>query len=59
MRIYNRWGEKMFETSDLNGGWDGFYMNTQALDGIYICILELIGNDSYRKIIQQNFQLMR
>jgi hypothetical protein len=49
----------MFETSDLNGGWDGFYMNTQALDGIYICILELIGNDSYRKIIQQNFQLMR
>lgn len=59
MRIYNRWGEKMFETSDLNGGWDGLYMKTQALDGIYICILELIGNDSYRKIIQQNFQLMR
>jgi gliding motility-associated-like protein len=59
MRIYNRWGEKMFETSDLNGGWDGFYMKTQAIDGIYICILELIGNDSYRKIIQQNFQLMR
>lgn len=59
MRIYNRWGEKMFETTDLNGGWDGYYLNTEAIEGIYVCILELVGNDSYRKIIQQNFQLMR
>lgn len=59
MRIYNRWGEKMFETTDLNGGWDGYYLNAEAIEGIYVCILELVGNDSYRKIIQQNFQLMR
>ena len=59
MRIYNRWGEKMFETSDLNGGWDGFYMSKEATEGIYICILVLVGNDNYRKMIQQNFQLMR
>ena len=59
MRIYNRWGEKMFETSDLNGGWDGYYMNAEAIEGVYVCVLELVGNDTYRKIIQQNFQLMR
>ncbi len=59
MRIYNRWGEKMYETIDLNGGWDGFYMSKEATEGIYICILELVGNDNYRKMIQQNFQLMR
>jgi len=59
MRIYNRWGEKMFETTDLNGGWDGYYMGKEASEGIYICILELVGNDSYRKMLQQNFQLMR
>ena len=23
--IYNRWGEKVFETNDINGTWDGFY----------------------------------
>src|SRR5690606_2703727 len=22
-RIFNRWGEKVFETSDINEGWDG------------------------------------
>jgi gliding motility-associated-like protein len=24
-RIYNRWGEKVFETHDKNIGWDGIY----------------------------------
>ncbi|MCW5907638.1 MAG: PKD domain-containing protein [Chitinophagales bacterium] len=24
-RIFNRWGEKVFETSDKNQGWDGYY----------------------------------
>ncbi len=24
-RIYNRWGEKVFETNDKNIGWDGVY----------------------------------
>ena len=24
-RIYNRWGEQIFETSDFNTGWDGNY----------------------------------
>ena len=25
MRIYNRWGERVFKTSDINLGWDGRY----------------------------------
>jgi gliding motility-associated-like protein len=24
-RIFNRWGEKVFETHDKNIGWDGIY----------------------------------
>ncbi len=23
--IYNRWGEKLFQTDDINAGWDGYY----------------------------------
>lgn len=29
--IYNRWGEKVFETNDIHQGWDGTY-NTSPLD---------------------------
>ena len=25
MKIYNRWGELMFETSDYSAGWDGTF----------------------------------
>jgi gliding motility-associated-like protein len=32
-RIYNRWGQRMFQTSDSNQGWDGIYNNIpQPLD---------------------------
>jgi hypothetical protein len=59
MFIYNRWGQKMFETTDLNGGWDGFYLGDPAVEGVYICLLELVGNDSYRKMLKTNFHLLR
>jgi gliding motility-associated-like protein len=31
--VYNRWGEKMFETNE-NKGWDGYYKNKLAPAGI-------------------------
>ncbi len=46
-RIYNRWGEMIFETEDIDEGWDGTYENVpQELDTyIYHFKLELILND--------------
>jgi gliding motility-associated-like protein len=32
-RIYNRWGQKVFESNDVNIGWDGTYKgNPQPMD---------------------------
>ncbi len=33
--IYNRWGEKVFETKDVNIGWDGTFEGKPAPAGIY------------------------
>ena len=33
--IYNRWGERVFETTDLNQGWDGTYQGSPVQDGTY------------------------
>ncbi len=35
-RIYNRWGEMVFETDDANFGWDGFYKGFEQEMGTYI-----------------------
>jgi gliding motility-associated-like protein len=35
-RVHNRWGEKVFETDDLNKGWDGTFKGVPAQDGVYV-----------------------
>ena len=39
-RVFNRWGEKVFETDDINSSWDGRYKNAPAQQDIYIWKVE-------------------
>jgi gliding motility-associated-like protein len=39
MMIFNRWGEKVFETRDLGEGWDGRYNGENCEPGVYSFIL--------------------
>jgi gliding motility-associated-like protein len=34
--IYNRWGEQIFESNDLNLGWDGTYKGELCQEGHYV-----------------------
>lgn len=43
MRIYDRWGEKVFESADLYTGWDGIYKGKKAPADTYVVIFELKG----------------
>jgi gliding motility-associated-like protein len=36
MRIFNRWGEELFETSDINTGWDGRFEGALVPEGAYL-----------------------
>ena len=42
--IYNRWGEIVFESKNIDFGWDGTYKNRKAQDGTYTW--ELIFTDN-------------
>ncbi len=37
--IFDRWGEKLFETTDINGCWDGSYKGTEALTDSYSYVI--------------------
>ncbi len=34
--IYNRWGQLVFQTDDLQKGWNGVYNNVQQMAGVYV-----------------------
>lgn len=36
LEIYNRWGEKLFESNDVNIGWDGYFRGELCAQGVYI-----------------------
>jgi len=59
MLIFNRWGEKMFETTDLSKGWDGNYLGKPAQDGVYV--YKMIVTSLEDKVFQYNgtFTLIR
>jgi len=49
--IYNRWGNKLFETDDMNTGWNGKFNKRDCSDGTYYWILLYtdINNESSSK----------
>jgi len=44
-RVFNRWGQLMFETSTIGAGWDGMYNGKPQVSDAYTWTLEAIGDD--------------
>jgi len=50
--VYNRWGEKVFETSDKTKGWDGIYKSRPADVGVfgwYLKVKCINGEENFQK----------
>jgi gliding motility-associated-like protein len=47
--IYNRWGENVFESNDINTGWDGTYKNEACPNGVYTYKIFFIEKENDRK----------
>ncbi len=41
LMIFNRWGELIFESKDLNIGWDGYYRDQLSPSDVYVYKLEI------------------
>ncbi len=41
MFIYNRWGEEIFATSDIEYPWKGWYKDMEVESGVYVWMIRL------------------
>ena len=58
-QIFNRWGAKVFETTDINKGWDGQFNNTPQPMGVYVYRVEAISTKGKTIMKQGNVTLLR
>jgi gliding motility-associated-like protein len=59
LRIYNRWGELVFETADVNEGWNGIYKAVAQPMSVYVWVAEYSFLDGSRNAQSGNVSLIR
>ena len=59
LKIFDRWGEKVFETQDLNSGWDGRFKGELESPGIYVYTLNVTFDDNKSISKQGSISLIR
>jgi gliding motility-associated-like protein len=58
-RIFNRWGQKVFETNILGQGWDGLFHGKPQSTDVYTWALEAISSDGYNYKLSGRAVLLR
>lgn len=59
VRIINRWGEIVFESTENNITWDGNYNGNPCMEGTYAMIIEYKGNKQGKRIAYSAVTLLR
>ena len=57
--IFNRWGQKLYEWTDVSGSWDGTYNGKPVKEGVYYVLVKAKGADGREYNIKRDVNLMR
>jgi gliding motility-associated-like protein len=57
--IFNRWGQKLFEWTDPDKGWDGTSNGRDVADGVYFVLVKARGADGRTYNIRKDVNLLR
>ncbi|MDD2345469.1 MAG: gliding motility-associated C-terminal domain-containing protein, partial [Bacteroidales bacterium] len=57
--VYDRWGEKIFETTELNKGWDGTYKGKKSDSGVFVYYLDATCLNRDKLVKKGNVTLIR
>jgi gliding motility-associated-like protein len=58
-RVYNRWGELIFETNNINEGWDGTWKGELCFPAVYVYYVEGVCSDGTKLLKHGNVTLVR
>ena len=59
IRVFNRWGEVLFYSSDLDFEWDGFYKGKMCQDGTYTWKISYLTNSGRESTMTGHINLIR
>ncbi len=59
LRIFNRWGQLIFESNDIDKGWDGKINGVNAAPGVYVYDMEGVCSSGEKIQKQGNVTLIR
>ena len=59
MMIFNRWGELIFESFDINVGWDGYYRNQLCQQDVYVYKVKITWIDGSKVVKAGDITLFR
>jgi len=59
LQVFDRWGAKVFETTDAKVGWDGSYKGKPALSGVYAYLLTITFKSTEVEQVKGNLNLIR
>ena len=57
--IFNRWGQKLHEWTDIEGYWDGTFNGSPVKDGVYYVVVKARGADGIEYNIRRDVNLIR
>ncbi len=46
IKIFDRWGDLLFESEDIQKHWDGYFMGEKVEQGKYLYHIEIVGEDN-------------
>ena len=59
LRVFNQWGELIFETTDQSKGWDGTYKGKLQPSGVYMYVCSMVLVDGSKLVKKGSVNLVR
>jgi gliding motility-associated-like protein len=56
--IYNRWGELVFETDNVNQGWDGYCGSIRCTEGVYVWQVKVRYSNNTQEVLVGDVTLL-